>query len=260
MAMMKGFWTKLPPPFFALAPMADVTDAAFRRIIAKCGKADVLFTEFVSADGLGHPKGREKLLIDLLYSESERPIVAQLFTAHPEKMEAAGRLIQKLGFDGLDINMGCPDRAVEKQDSGAALIKKPKLAQEVIWAAQRGAPKLPISVKTRLGYYRDELDVWLPALLETGLAAITLHARARQEMSKVPAHWEAIARAVKIRDSLKGGTLIIGNGDVADLNEARRRATETGADGIMLGRAIFGNPWLFAPRFDLGELNQRVTL
>src|SRR3989338_5399112 len=101
MAMMKGFWTKLPPPFFALAPMADVTDAAFRRIIAKYGKADVLFTEFVSADGLGHPKGPEKFLIVLLYSESERTIGAQHFTAHPEKMEAAGRLIQKLGFDGV---------------------------------------------------------------------------------------------------------------------------------------------------------------
>ncbi|MBI4136154.1 MAG: tRNA-dihydrouridine synthase [Candidatus Vogelbacteria bacterium] len=251
--MMKNFWTKLPRPFFCLAPMADVTDAAFRRIIAKCGKPDVLFTEFVSADGLCHPKGRERLLIDLQYSEIERPIVAQLFTARPEKMHEAAKIVLELGFDGLDINMGCPDRTVEKQGAGAALIKNHKLAQEVIWAAQRGAPKLPISVKTRLGYHRDELDPpsasggggWLPALLETGLAAVTLHARTRKEMSKAPAHWEAIARAVKIRDDLKSGTLIIGNGDVADLNEARRRATETGADGIMLGRAIFGNPWLF---------------
>ncbi|MFH1170064.1 MAG: tRNA-dihydrouridine synthase [Candidatus Vogelbacteria bacterium] len=247
---MKNFWAKLSKPFFCLAPMANVTDAAFRRIIAKYGKADVMFTEFVSADGLCHPKGREKLLIDLIYSESERPIVAQLFTAHPEKMEEAARLIQKLGFDGLDINMGCPDRAVEKQGAGAMLMKNPKLAQEIIQAAQTGAPKLPISVKTRLGYYRDELDPpaggWLSALLETDLAAITIHARTRKEMSKVPAHWEAITRAVKIRNDLKSQTLIIGNGDVADLAEARQRAEETSADGIMLGRAIFGNPWLFA--------------
>jgi nifR3 family TIM-barrel protein len=242
---MKSFWDKLPKPFFCLAPMADVTDAAFRRIIAKYGKFDVMWTEFVSADGLCHPKGREKLLVNLIYSESERPIVAQLFTAHPEKMEEAARLIQDLGFDGLDINMGCPDRAVESQGAGAGLMKNPKLAQEIIRAARRGGPKLPISVKTRIGYYRDELDGWLPALLETGLSAITIHARTRKEMSKAPAHWEAITRAVKIRDELKSQTLIIGNGDVADLHEARGRAEETGADGIMLGRAIFGNPWLF---------------
>ena len=244
--MMTSFWDKLPKPFFCLAPMADVTDAAFRRIIAKYGKADVMFTEFVSADGLCHPKGREKLLIDLLYSESERPIVAQLFTAHPEKMEEAARLIQDLGFDGLDINMGCPDRAVEGQGAGAALMKNHKLAQEIIRAVRRGGPKLPISVKTRLGYYHDELDTWLPMLLETNLSAITIHARTRQEMSKAPARWEAIKRAVKIRDESKSETLIIGNGDVADLTEARERVEETGADGIMLGRAIFGNPWLFA--------------
>ena len=252
---MKSFWAKLPKPFFCLAPMADVTDAAFRQIIAKYGRStrtaewrggpDVMWTEFVSADGLCHPTGREKLLVDLLYSEAERPIVAQLFTAHPDKMAVAARLIQELGFDGLDINMGCPDRTVEKQGAGAALMKNPKLAQEIIYAARAGAPKLPVSVKTRLGYSRDELGTWLPVLLETNLAAITIHARTRKEMSKVPAHWEALTRAVRIRDNLKSKTLIIGNGDVANLAEARGRAEETGADGIMLGRAIFGNPWLF---------------
>lgn len=242
---MKSFWDKLPKPFFCLAPMADVTDAAFRRIIAKYGRPDIMWTEFVSADGLCHPQGREKLLTNLLYSEAERPIVAQLFTAHPDKMEEAARLIQELGFDGLDINMGCPDRAVEKQGAGAALVKNHKLAQEIISAARAGAPKLPISVKTRLGYSRDELNTWLPTLLETKLAAITIHARTRKEMSKMPARWEALTRAVKIRDDLESKTLIIGNGDVATLAEARERAEETGVDGIMLGRAIFGNPWLF---------------
>ena len=248
---MKSFWAKLPRPFFCLAPMADVTDAAFRRIIAKYSRPQspaVFWTEFVSADGLCHPKGRGKLLVDLLYSESERPIAAQLFTAHPDKMEKAAHLIQELDFDGLDINMGCPDRTIEKQGAGAALMKNPKLAQEIIRAARRGAAKLPISVKTRLGYYRDELDTWLPALLETDLAVVTIHARTRKEMSKVSAHWEALARAVAIRDEMKSKTLIIGNGDMSDLAEARQRAEETGADGIMLGRAIFGNPWLFADR------------
>ena len=242
--------------------MADVTDAAFRRIIAKySGDAGlngfkagrVLYTEFVSADGLCHPKGREKLLVDLQYDESERPIVAQLFSANPEKMEAAAKLVTELGFDGLDINMGCPDRTIEKQGAGAALIKNPKLARELIRAARQGVGTLPVSVKTRLGYSRDELETWLPALLAEKPAAITIHARTRKEMSKAPARWERIRRAVEIRDGIQLGvlaskSLIIGNGDVEDLADARKKAAETGADGIMLGRAIFGNPFLFSKK------------
>lgn len=253
-----NFWTQLKKPFLALAPLANVTDAAFRRLIAKYGGftrpdgsrggPDVMWTEFVSADGLCHPVGRERLLIDLQFSEAERPIVAQLFTAHPDKMFVAAQLVAKLGFDGLDINMGCPDQTIEKQGAGAALIKNPKQAQVVIAAAKAGAPSLPVSVKTRIGYNRDELESWLPVLLESDLAAITIHARTRKEMSKVPAHWEAVARAVKIRNQAGVSTLIIGNGDVKTVVEAYARAEETGADGIMLGRAIFGNPWLFANR------------
>ncbi|MDO8564430.1 MAG: tRNA-dihydrouridine synthase [bacterium] len=262
----KSFWDNLQKPFFALAPLANVTDAAFRYIIAKyskyggrdiargskeslpaealrAGGPDVLFTEFVSADGL-LSKGRDILLKDLLYSESERPIVAQLFTAHPDKMEEAGKLIAKLGFDGLDINMGCPDRAVEKQGAGAALIKNPKRARELIRAAKESG--LPVSLKTRLGYNKDELETWLPELLAETPTAITIHARTRKEMSKVPARWERVKRAVEIRNALKSETLILGNGDVTDMKDARQKAEESGADGVMLGRAIFGNPWLFA--------------
>ena len=252
---MEIFWTKLPKPFFALAPMAEVTDAAFRRIIAKYGKLariaewrggpDVMWTEFVSADGLVS-RGRERLRRDLVFTEAERPIVAQLFTAKPEKMLAAAKIIVALGFDGLDINMGCPDRKIEKQGAGAALMKNPPLARELIAAAKAGvAGRLPVSVKTRLGYARDELETWLPELLAEKLAAITIHARTRAEMSRAPAHWDAIMRAVAIRDDLKSKTLIIGNGDAPNLEIAKIRAEETGADGIMLGRAIFGNPWLF---------------
>src|SRR3989344_1805229 len=245
--MNRGFWAKLPKPFFCLAPLADVTDAAFRRLIAKYGKPDVLWTEFVSADGLAHPVGRKKLLPSLQFSAAERPIVAQLFGARPEKMFAAARLVAELGFDGLDLNFGCPDGAVEKQGAGAALIKNPKLARELIQAAGEGSAsrRMPISVKTRLGYNLDELENWLPVLLEEKLAAITIHARTRKEMSKVPARWERVKRAVEIRDSLKSQTLIIGNGDVGNLAEARERAAQSGADGVMLGRAIFGNPWFF---------------
>jgi nifR3 family TIM-barrel protein len=244
--MISGFWQRLKKPFFALAPMYDVTDAAFRRLIGKYGKPDVFFTEFTSADGLCSKDGRWVLESNLLYTEAERPIVAQLFGARPEKMRQAARLVKKLGFDGLDINMGCPDRAVEKQGAGAALMKNPELAKRLIEAARSGAANLPISVKTRIGYDKNELKNWLPVLLGSGLAAITIHARSRKEMSAVPARWEAVAEAVGIRDKIGSSTLIIGNGDVPDLAVAGKRADETGADGVMLGRAIFGNPWLFS--------------
>lgn len=243
-----SFWKKLPKPFFALAPLADVTDAAFRRLIAKYGKPDAMWTEFVSADGLAlaPAEGREKLLADLMYDESERPIVAQFFTGTPEYMERAAALAAELGFDGVDINMGCPDRSIEKQHAGAAMIKEPKRAKEIIEAAIRGAGGLPVSVKTRLGYTKDELDTWLPALLETDAVAITIHARTRKEMSKVPAHWERIKDAVGIRNRIHPETLIVGNGDVYGVAHGRSLCKETGADGAMLGRAIFGNPWLFS--------------
>lgn len=230
--------------------MADVTDAAFRAIIAKYGKPDVMWTEFVSADGL-MSKGREILLKDLKYSPAERPIVAQFFSGNPENMYKVALLAQELGFDGIDINMGCPDKGIEKSRAGASLIKNPKLAQEIIRETIRGAGSLPVSVKTRLGYAHDSLEDWLPQILETGVSAITIHARTRNEMSLVPARWERVKKAVEIRnrlDSSSNRTLILGNGDVSDLFEADARVKETGADGTMIGRGIFGNPWLFSRR------------
>lgn len=245
---MNNFWTTLPRPVMALAPMADVTDAAFRRVIARYGKPDVMWTEFVSADGLARApeEGRKKLLADLMYTEAERPIVAQFFTGVPEHMEEAARLSKELGFDGIDINMGCPDRSIEKQGAGAAMIKDPARAKEVIVAAIQGAGGLPVSVKTRLGYNKDELETWLPEILEVKPAAVIIHARTRKEMSLVPARWERVARAVEIRNELKSEALILGNGDAGDVEHARALVLDTGADGAMLGRAIFGNPWLFS--------------
>ncbi len=244
----KIFWQDLTQPIMALAPMANVTDAAFRRIIAKYGKPDVMWTEFVSCDGLCSV-GREKLLVDFLYSESERPIVAQIFGSNPKNFYATAQLIAELGFDGIDINMGCPDRNVEKQGGGAAMIKDPERAQMCIREAQRGAPALPVSVKTRLGYNRITIDEWLPALLDCGLAAITVHGRTRKEMSKVPAHWDEIGRAAEI--ACGSGTLILGNGDVESLADAREKVSTYGVDGVMIGRGIFGNPWLFSAKSDV---------
>jgi tRNA-dihydrouridine synthase len=283
-----NFWEKMKKPICCLAPMADVTDAAFRFVIAKVTKEKVsgnfvTYTEFVSADGLvlAPEMGKKKLLKDLKFSEIERPIVAQLFTNKPEMMERAAGLILELGFDGLDINMGCPDKSIEKQGAGAALIKNPKLAREIIAAAKRGVQdKIPVSVKTRLGYNKDELEEWLPELLAENPAAIIVHARTRKEMSKVPAKWERIKKAVEIRDDFVAARrsslcsqdashislqelsspLIIGNGDVLDTNDAQRKCEESGADGAMLGRAIFGNPWLFADYKPDNEERLKVLL
>jgi nifR3 family TIM-barrel protein len=272
--MSKNFWKKLSSrggsalggkkPIMILAPMANVTDAAFRPMIAKYGKPDIMYTEFVSCDGL-MSEGRERLMIDLKYSEAERPIIAQIFGSKPENFKLCAELMVKLGFDGIDINMGCPDRSVEKQGAGANLIKTPALARAIIRATKEGANDLPVSVKTRLGYNKITLDEWLPELLAEKPSAVIIHARTRKEMSKVPAHWDEMKRAVEIRDafchpkrsegSVTGSdssatpqndkTLIIGNGDVLSLEEAHRRVKETGVDGVMFGRGIFGNPWLF---------------
>lgn len=248
---MQDFWKKLNKPFFVLAPMADVTDAAFRQIIAKYsrhgeegGGPDVFWTEFVAADGLMSP-GREVLRHDLRFGENEHPIVAQLFGSRPEKMEGAARLCAELGFDGIDINMGCPDKSIEKQLCGAAMIKNPEIAVEIIRAAKRGAPHLPISVKTRIGYNKNETDTWVPVLLKEDIAALTIHCRTRKEMSKVPARWEHVKEVVDIRNAMGVSTLILGNGDVTSITDAKEKVAATGCDGVMLGRAIFGNPWLF---------------
>ncbi|MFH1473174.1 MAG: tRNA-dihydrouridine synthase [bacterium] len=264
--MSQSFWKNLSKPIFVLAPMADVTDAAFRQIIAKWGKPDVMWTEFVSADGLAlaPEKGRQKLLKNLEYTEAERPIVAQFFTANPEHMEKAAKLADKLGFDGVDINMGCPDRRVEKQGAGASLMKNPNLARELIRATRRGAPNLPVSVKTRTGYSKPDLEKWLPKILEEEPAVVIIHARTRKEMSKVSARWEYVKLAVEIRDKFalrpirktqgkqtqgeNERTLIFGNGDIRDLRDAQEKVEKTGCDGVMLGRAIFGNPFLFAKK------------
>lgn len=253
---MKNFWKSVPVPCIGLAPMADVTDPAFREIITQCGKPDVFWTEFVSADGLYHTREIQKkadddnpLMKDLIFSTGEHPIVAQIFSSKPEMVEYASALVAELGFDGVDLNMGCPHRAIEKQGAGAALMKKPALARELIKSAKKGTNgKIPVSVKTRIGYSKDELDVWLPELLKEEPDAITVHARTRAELSNVPARWEHVRKAVLLRDALsnKDTTKILGNGDVKDVSEAKIKALESGADGVMIGRGIFGNPWLFA--------------
>ncbi len=257
--MKDNFWLKLKRPFFCLAPMADVTDIAFRKMLAKYGKTAenknqvVFWTEFVSADGLCHEDGKRNLLPTLKFSKIEKPIVAQVFGANPENMEKACRLISKLGmshgqtgFDGIDINMGCPDKSVIKQGAGSALIKNPELAREIIRAAIRGSNGLPISVKTRVGFNKEEINTWIPELLKEDIAALTIHARTKKEMSKVPADWNYVKRVVELVKKSGRDILVIGNGDVKNITEAKKRVLETGCDGVMIGRGVFGNPWFFS--------------
>lgn len=250
--MKKNFWEQRETPFFCLAPMYDVTDAAFRRIICKYSSPDVVFTEFVSADGLVHPIGFEKLKHHLWFDESQRPIIAQLFGATPDNFEKAARIIVDMGFDGIDINMGCPEKNVQKQRSGAALIMTPELAQDIVRATQKGAGDLPVSVKTRIGYNEESIDEWIPALLAYDIAALTVHLRTKKEMSDVEAHWELMERVVALRDAHAKGsgvrTLIIGNGDVQTISDGMQKIQESGCDGVMIGRGVFGDPWLFTDK------------
>jgi nifR3 family TIM-barrel protein len=263
-----SFWKDLKKPLYVLAPMADVTDAAYRKLIAETARPDVTWTEFVSADGLYHtrelkkiPDAENPLMRDLQYSEIERPIVAQLFSSKPEMMEYAAALCAELGFDGVDINMGCPDKSIEKQGCGSAMIRTPEVAKQIVEAARRGVAKaaagngagmrekpIPVSVKTRIGYTKESIDEWIPQILESKPDVLTVHLRTRKEMSKVAAHWDLLPRIVEIRNRVSPDTLIFGNGDVKDLKDAERKVSESRADGIMLGRAIFGNPWLFSER------------
>lgn len=245
-------------PLFVLAPMADVTDVAFRTVIQEAGGCDVLWTEFVSADGLVRATeiGKYKLKKDLLFTEAQHPIVAQLFSSTPDHMHQAVTLCLELGFDGVDINMGCPDQSIEKQKCGSAMIKHPELARGVIEAAKKaatidGVQKMAISVKTRVGYNSVELDTWIPVLLDAEVDLITIHARTRKEMSKVPANWDYVKTVVNMRDAWakahpdKIAPLIFGNGDVETVADGLDKCAMSGADGVMVGRAMFGNPWFF---------------
>ncbi len=231
----------------AIAPMANVTDAAFRRMLLLYGRPDVFFTEFVSVEGL-LSRGKKQLLVDLWYNKKECPIVAQIFGAKPEQFEKVAAIINKLGFDGIDINMGCPDRSIERQGAGAALIKNPELAIQIIRATKKGAGNLPVSVKTRLGYDKNQIKDWISSLLKENLAALTVHLRTKKEMSNVPAHWELARDIIALRDNLSPETLIIGNGDINTMEDAHLKIKEFGVDGVMVGRGIFANPWFFAKK------------
>ncbi|CAI5716548.1 unnamed protein product [Peronospora destructor] len=243
---MGSFWQRLARPLYCVAPMANVTDAAFRHLISEIAKPSVMWTEFVSCEALTHDSdSRRRMMTTLKYAEKERPVVAQLFGSKPEQFYESAMIVRDLGFDGIDINMGCPEKNVNKQGSGAALILQPSLAMEIVAACKRGVGDLPVSVKTRIGFHHIDYKDWVLRLLATEAEVLTIHGRTRDEMSKVPAHWDIIGEVATLAKSIGSSTLILGNGDVANLVDARQKVDEYGVDGVMLGRALFGNPWLF---------------
>ncbi len=246
-----NFWKKLKKPILVAAPMDDVTDYAFRQMFARYGKGlfrtnkFVLFTEFVSADGLKYAKekDKEKIMAKLKFSKNEHPIVAQIFSSNIENLKEAAQLVERLGFDGVDINMGCPDKSVEKTGSGSALIKKPEHAIEIVQAIKE-AVSIPVSVKTRLGYNKIDFD-WIEKIISSKPDAITFHLRTRKEMSKVDAHWEIVPEIIKIKDDLAPDSILIANGDIKSKKEAIQKAEKYKVDGVMIGRGLFGNPLFF---------------
>jgi tRNA-dihydrouridine synthase len=241
---MKNFWQKLDKPIFTQAPMEDVTDTVFRQIIAKCGKPDVFFTEFTNAEGLCS-RGKDKVGKRLIFSKIEQPIVAQLWGITPEKFFEVAKMVKKMGFAGIDINMGCPQKSVIKKGACGKLIDNPLLAKEIIQAVHKSAGELPISVKTRIGVKEIQTEKWISFLLKQNLDCLIVHGRTVKEMSEVPCHWDEIGKAVKIRNEMKIKTLIIGNGDIQTRKDAFEKIEKYGVDGVMIGRGIFNNLWIF---------------
>lgn len=233
-------------PFFVLAPMDDVTDVVFRQVVADCASPDVFFTEFVNVDGLCS-RGRDNLIHKLLINpHTDTHIIAQIWGKNPQNFKTVASELVDMGFHGVDLNMGCPQKNEVKNGCCSALINDRELAGSMIRATQEGAAgRIPVSVKCRLGW--NEIDLsWHEYLLGFELDMLSIHMRTRQEMSKVPAHWDVLPQIVALRDRISPKTKIVLNGDIIDRAHGLDVAAQTGADGIMIGRGVFKNPYVFA--------------
>jgi nifR3 family TIM-barrel protein len=280
-----SFWHEIPKPIIGLSPMDGVTDASFRLIAAKHGGPDITVTEFVNVDALVYAP--HTLIRDFAYAEIERPVIAQIYGRTPERFYQAAHIVCELGFDGLDINMGCPAKNVAASGSGAALIRTPALARSIVKAARQGVEDwcagqtledlklsgdliegvrisnalrsadagralrrpIPVSVKTRIGYDEVVVDDWIQTLLEEKPVAISIHGRTLKQGYKGNADWDAIGRAVEVARA--SDTLILGNGDLRDMGDVYRRVRESSVHGVLLGRAAQGNPWIFRAKHRL---------
>lgn len=239
-----NFWSQFEKGFTCLAPMEGVTDIAFRQVIARAARPDIFFTEFTNVNSYSSEKGRPNALERLRFEPSEQPIVAQIWGKNPEMFKETVEAVKNLGFQAVDINMGCPERHVVATGGGSGLIRTPELAKEILKAAKE-VEGITVSVKTRLGYTKtDEWKAWLTNLLEEHPAALTVHLRTKKEMSKVDAHYELIPEIVELKNQLSPDTKLIINGDIKSAAEAQK-FVEQGVDGIMIGRGVFQNPFCF---------------
>ena len=246
---MANIWNELETPFTVLAPMEGVTDCVFRAVVNKAGRPDIFYTEFTNVSSFASERGRHDALERLTVKPEDKPIIAQIWGKNPEHFGELARELESMGFAWLDLNFGCPDRHVNKAGGGAAMIRTPDLAVEVIKQAKENT-NLPVSVKTRLGFtYVDEYKEWLPLLLKQNLAALTVHLRTRKEMSKVAAHYELIPEITKLRAEIAPETKLLINGDIKDLaqiKELHEKYPEI--DGFMIGRGVFQNPYCFTDK------------
>jgi tRNA-dihydrouridine synthase len=254
-----SFLEELPKPFFVLAPMDDVTDTVFRQVVADCAKPDLSYTEFVNVDGL-QSAGREHLLHKLKLTDKEKPVMAQLWGLKPENFYKTAKELAGMGFAGVDLNMGCPVKTVIKNGACAALINNRPLAGEIIDATREGAgDSLPVSVKTRVGFTTVDME-WIEFLLSKILNMLSIHGRTARELSKVPANWELLGQARELRDSLSPSTLIVGNGDVMSRQQGEELAEKYKLDGVMIGRGIFHDPFIFGENSPWHDWSKRQKL
>jgi len=240
----ENFWQDLPRPFFVLAPMEDVTDVVFRKVVAKAGRPDVFFTEFTNSDSYCHPDGIQSVRGRLTFTEDEQPMVAHIWGDNPEYFRQMSIGMAEMGFKGIDLNMGCPVPNVASRGKGSGLILRPETAAELIQAAKAGG--IPVSVKTRLGFSElDEWKEWLAHILKQDIANLSIHLRTRKEMSQADAHWELIPEIKALRDEIAPNTMLTINGDIPDRAKGLELAEKYGIDGVMIGRGIFKNPFAF---------------
>lgn len=272
-----NFWDKLKRPIIGLAPMDGVTDAPFRQIISEYGNPDIFITEFTSVEGIN--AGATKNLTAFLFSKKEKPVIAQLFGTDPKCFYKAFFVVAEMGFNGVDINMGCPAKNITTKGAGAGLINTPNLALQIVKSVKRASKdfadgrklkdidlpesimewvkqhkparvikkELPISIKTRIGFNKNEVKKWIPVLLDSKPSAISIHGRTLKQGYSGTADWEAIGEASSLIKKTK--TLILGNGDIKSIKEAHEKASEYNLDGVLIGRASLGNPWIFKPDY-----------
>lgn len=284
-------WQRMTKPIIGLAPMDGVTDVAFRKIVDTYGHPSIMFTEFVPVEAL--KAGAKGVLRDFLIHDIKVPTIAQLYGVDLEGFRIATLIVCELGFEGIDINMGCPAKSVATRGAGAGLIRNPTQARAIIQTVRQAtydwangayqsanisdAIRLEVrqmkkeisahkdntpslSVKTRLGYKQVEVETWLSELAQEPLAAITVHGRTYVQGYGGKASWDDIAQAAQIIRKQNAGILVLGNGDIVSKQQAVEYCATYVLDGALVGRGAWGNPWVFTDHAPSQQERLRVAL